>query len=144
VTNTGKTAGGTGVPIWAETKYTAASSPIRLATGDEAQLIIAEADIKANPTNTVAIINTFRARSGGSETPYVGPTDSTSLVGAIVTERRRTFFLESQHLGDLFRYNLPFNPAPGTAFPGGGVYGSQRCMPLPDVEVLNNPDIPHS
>jgi hypothetical protein len=144
VTNTGKTAGGTGVPIWVQTKYRSASSPIRLATGDEAQLIIAEADIESNPTNTVSIINAFRAKSGGSELPYAGATDSTSLIAAIITERRRSLFLESQHLGDLIRYNLPLNPAANTAFPGGGVYGSQRCMPLPDVETLNNPTITHT
>jgi hypothetical protein len=92
----------------------------------------------------VTIIDAFRAKSGGSETPYVGATDSTSLISAIITERRRSLFLESQHLGDLLRYNLPLTPAAGTAFPGGGVYGSQRCMPLPDVEILNNPNVPHS
>jgi hypothetical protein len=144
VTNSGRTAGGTGIPIWIQTKYANASSPIRLATGDEARLIIAEADIKTNPTNTVSIINAFRAMSGGSEAPYVAPTDSTSLVNAIITERRRSLFLESQHLGDLIRYNLPLNPATGTAFHGGGVYGSQRCMPLPDAELLNNPAIPRA
>lgn len=144
VTNTGKTAGGTGVPIWVQTKYTSASSSIRLASGDEAQLIIAEADIASNPGTTVSIINTFRARSGGSEAPYAGATDSTSLINAIITERRRSLFLESQHLGDLIRYGLPLNPASGAAFPGGGLYGSQRCMPLPDAEILNNPNIPHS
>ena len=140
VTNTGKTAGGTGIPIWVETKYTTASSPIRLATGDEAQLIIAEADIKSNPANTVTIVDAFRAKSGGSEAPYVGATDSTSLIGAIITERRRSLFLESQHLGDFIRYNLPFNPAPGATFYGGGQYGSARCMPLPDVETASNPN----
>ena len=30
-------------------------------------------------------------------------------------------------------------PAAGTRFPGGGVYGSQKCLALPDVERLNNP-----
>jgi starch-binding outer membrane protein, SusD/RagB family len=143
VTNTGKTAGGTGIPIWVETKYTTAASPIRLATGDEAQLIIAEADIKSNAANTVSIVDAFRAKSGGSETPYAGATDSTSLIDAIITERRRSLFLESQHLGDFIRYNLPFNPAPGTTFYGGGQYGSARCMPLPDVEIASNPNTAH-
>jgi len=140
VTNTGKVAGGTGIPIWVETKYTTASSPIRLATGDEAQLIIAEADIKSNPANTITIVDAFRAKSGGSEAPYVGATDSTSLIDAVITERRRSLFLESQHLGDFIRYNLPFNPAPGATFYGGGQYGSARCMPLPDVELASNPN----
>ena len=61
------------------------------------------------------------------------------LTAALIEERRRELFLESQHLGDLIRYNLPFNPTSGTTYPGGGTYGTQRCMPLPEVESLNNP-----
>ena len=38
--------------------------------------------------------------------------------------------------------NLPYTPAPGAPFPHGGFYGDQRCLPLPDVERLNNPNIP--
>lgn len=128
----------TGVPIWLQLKYGSPSSPIRLASGDEAQLIIAEADIASNPANTVAIIDTFRAQ--GNEGPYAGALDAASLLAEVIDQRRRSLFLESQHLGDLIRYNLPLNPAAGTAFPGGGVYGSQRCMPLPDVEKNNNPN----
>ena len=30
----------------------------------------------------------------------------------------------------------------GVAYPGGGgVYGDQTCMPLPDAERINNPNI---
>ena len=40
------------------------------------------------------------------------------------------------------RFNVPFNPAVGVAFPNkGGTYGNTRCLPLPDVERFNNPNI---
>jgi hypothetical protein len=136
VQNTGKIAAGTRVPIWVQTKYASASSPIRLAGSDEAQLIVAEADITSNPANATLIINSYRAR--GNETPLVAPT-AAELRDALIQERRRELFLESQHLGDLIRYQQPFNPPAGTTFPGGGTYGTQRCMPLPDVETQNNP-----
>ena len=103
-------------------------------------MIIAEADIKSNPANTILIVDAFRAKSGGSEAPYAGATDSTSLINAIITERRRSLFLESQHLGDFIRYNLPLDPPAGATCYGGGQYGSARCMPLPDVEIASNPN----
>lgn len=134
----GRVAAGTGVPLYAQTKYTTASSSIRLASHDEAQLIIAESNITANPASAIAIVNTFRARGG--ETPLLPTATATEIRDAIINERRREFFLEGQHLGDLIRYDLPFNPAVGAAYPGGGNYGSQRCLPLPSVETLNNPN----
>jgi starch-binding outer membrane protein, SusD/RagB family len=138
VDNSGRTAAGTGVAIWIERKYTDPGSPIPLASGDEAQLIVAEADITTNAANARTIINTFRAR--GNELPLLVTATAAELKSALIEERRRELFLESQHLGDLIRYNLPLNPAAGTTFPGGGTYGSQRCMPLPEVESLNNPN----
>ena len=137
VDNSGRTAAGTRVPIWIERKYSDPGSPIPIASGDEAQLIVAEGDIATNPTNARNIINTFRARGG--ETPLLATATAAELKAALIEERRRELFLESQHLGDLIRYNLPFNPTSGTTYPGGGTYGTQRCMPLPEVESLNNP-----
>jgi hypothetical protein len=62
----------------------------------------------------------------------------------IIEERRRELFLEGHRLGDLRRYGLTFQPASGTAYFGGGVYGTQTCFPLPDVERVNNPNISKS
>ena len=40
------------------------------------------------------------------------------------------------------RFNVALNPAAGTAYPiKGGTYGTTRCLPLPDVERFNNPNI---
>jgi hypothetical protein len=59
----------------------------------------------------------------------------------IVEERRRELYLEGHRLGDLRRLNIALTPATGSAYPGGGAYGSLSCFPLPDVERINNPNI---
>ena len=60
----------------------------------------------------------------------------------IIDERRRALFLEGFRNYDMQRFNLPFNPPPGTPFPNkGGTYGNTRCLLLPDVERFNNPNI---
>ena len=62
---------------------------------------------------------------------------------ALIDQRRREFFLEGQHLGDAIRFSLPLNPPAGTSYTGGrGTYGSNVCLPLPDVEKQNNPNFP--
>lgn len=135
-----------GVPAWAQLKYTSTAAPIPMATGDEAQLIIAEADAASNPSNTVAILNAFRAK--GNEGPYAGPTDQASLLNEVIDQRRRALFLTGTHLGDIMRYKLTLTPATGTPFPAGQTYGSQTCpddgrigLPLPDVERQSNPKL---
>ena len=126
-----------GVPAHGQLKYPSASSPIPIATGAEARLIVAEADITSNPSNTVAIIDSFRA--AGNQGSYTGPTDAASLRAQVIDQRRRALFLTGTHLGDLIRYDIAPQPAAGTNFPAGGPYGTQLCMPVPDVERLNNP-----
>lgn len=128
----------TGVTHYYQTKYAATSTPLPLATYEEAQLIIAEADIRANSLVTaLPIINASRTR-GGQSTPFTGVTQAEYLA-ELIDQRRRELFLESHHLGDLIRYNLPLNPAAGTAYHFGGTYSTQRCLPLPAAERLNNP-----
>ncbi|HYD51082.1 MAG TPA: hypothetical protein VEA99_00590 [Gemmatimonadaceae bacterium] len=126
-----------GVPAWAQMKYPSAATPIPLATGAEAQLIVAEADAAGNPTNALSIINTFRA--AGNQGAYTGAADAASLKAEIVEQRRRALFLTGTHLGDVIRYSITPTPAAGTIHPSGSPYGTQLCMPLPDVERLNNP-----
>ena len=128
------------VPIFYEEKYPTADSPMRIAGGAEARLIVAEADIATGTAASLAdarsIIDAFRAR--GNQSP-LSAADAATLRGALIDQRRRELFLEGQHLGDLIRYGLPFTPAVGAPYPRGGAYGSQRCLPLPDVERDNNP-----
>lgn len=128
-----------GVPIFTQLKYPTAGSPFPLATYDEAQLIIAEAEIAAgNLTAALNIINAFRLAAG--QTPFVS-TDPDAVLAELIEQRRRELWLESQHLGDYFRYQLPFDPPVGAPYHGSGVYGEERCLPIPLVERQNNPNV---
>jgi hypothetical protein len=140
------TTSATGIVHHFQTKYANGDAAIPLATYEEAQLIIAEAAIQANtPTslaNAVTILNASRAR--GSQGVYAGAVTQSALMTELIDQRRREFFLESHHLGDIIRYNLAssLTPAAGTTYHfGGGVYGSQICFPLPAAERQNNPKI---
>lgn len=130
--------------IWRQTKYPLINSSIPIARYAEAQLILAEADNAANNTaGAVNIINALHARAGIPA--YAGGTQA-EVQAQIIEERRRELFLEGQRFGDLIRYNIAIQPAPGAPFPvKGGSYGPntgiQLCLPLPDVERNNNPNI---
>ncbi|HEX6049976.1 MAG TPA: RagB/SusD family nutrient uptake outer membrane protein [Gemmatimonadaceae bacterium] len=141
VTNTGRT-GTTNAQIWTANKYTALNTPIPIARWAEAQFIIAEERAAANDlAAAAAAINAVRATH--PELPQYDVTGQTQadVLAQIIEERRRELYLEGHRLGDLRRNNLPFLPAAGTPFPNGGVYGTQTCFPLPDVERINNPNI---
>lgn len=125
-------------PIYVPNKYAAGdAAPTRIASYDEAQLIIAEAQGGAA---AVTAINGLRTTAGLQG--YTGGTDAASIQALVIDERRRVLFLEGFRNYDMQRFNLPFNPAVGVAFPlKGGTYGNTRCLPLPDVERANNPNI---
>jgi hypothetical protein len=119
-------------------KYVAGyAAPMPMAKYEEAQLIIAEIQGGAQ---AVAIINAMRADVG--LLPYIGPIDAASIKNLVIDERKRVLFLEGTRNYDIERFNIPFNPPVGTAFPvGGGTYGNTTCLPLPDIEKNNNPSL---
>jgi len=130
----------TGIPLFFQKKFASMSSAIRLASGDEARLIIAEANIRTGTFSAAdSIINSFRARGGQGA---ITSPDSATASDSLFDQRRRELFLEGQHLFDLVRFGKTPAPAAGTPYAGGGVYGSQLCLPLPDVEKQNNPNFP--
>jgi starch-binding outer membrane protein, SusD/RagB family len=135
VVNTGRLSTNQRTIMWTQGKYLGESAPIPIARWAEAQLIIAEAE---GGQTAVDIINELRSRV---DVPPFASTDPQEIMDEVVRERRRELFLESHHLGDNIRYNLPLEPAAGTPYLQGGVYGDQRCFPLPDAERLNNPNI---
>jgi hypothetical protein len=126
--------------IWRSTKYPLITSSIPIASGDEAILLAAEADLETNNVaGAVAGINKLRTKS--SLPAYAGGTQA-QVRAQLIDERRRELFLEGQRLGDIIRFNIPQTPAAGATFPAkGGVYGNQLCFPLPDVERNNNPTL---
>ena len=126
-------------PWFIQTKYPSTATPIPIASYKEAQLIIAEVQQGQTAVN---IINALRAAQG---LPAFSSSDPTAIANEVIEARRRELFLEGQHLYDVKRLNLPLVPAAGipysTVYLKGGNYGSERCVPLPDVETLNNPNI---
>jgi hypothetical protein len=134
----------TGVPRYRQTKFPTASSPIPIARYEEAQLILAEAELEIGTLAQALIhLNTVRAR--GNRGPLVS-VDPAEVRAEIIEERRRELFLEGHHLGDVVRYNIQLQPAAGTPYHGSGTYGTRSgttaCMPLPNNERLNNPNVP--
>lgn len=120
-------------PLWLETKYTSESSPIAIASWDEAQLIIAEAK---GGQEAVSRINALRAQTNPTLPPYAS-SDSTAITQQVREERRRELFLEGHRLNDLLRWGLPLPRDDHRGRP----HGAATCIPLPDVERCSNPNI---
>lgn len=109
-------------PLWIQTKYTGLASPLPIATWDEAQLIIAEAE----PASAITAINAVRTKY--NLPAYAG----TGTLADIQEERRRTLFLDGHRLGDMLRYNIPFASGVNQK---GVRYGDLTCLPLPSSET---------
>ncbi|MFU8811709.1 MAG: RagB/SusD family nutrient uptake outer membrane protein [Balneolaceae bacterium] len=125
-----------GTEVFITTKYGGFGTPIPLARAAEAKLIRAEAE---GGQTAVNIINELRAEHG---LPAFSSNDEEEIFDQVVEERIREFFLESHTLYDLTRYDLPLSPTPGSQYRDqNDTYGDQRCMPLPDIERNNNPNI---
>lgn len=120
--------------------FTAATS-MRLASGLEAQYIVAEA---AGPTAaTLSFVNARRAI--GLQQPVNLTGDA--LMAELRNQRARDFFLDGHRLGDLRRY-IRFNSVDdfpkGAYVPStsGETYGTQTCFPVPATEKTANPNYP--
>lgn len=125
--------------LYAPLKVPAASSPLRIATGDEARYIIAEVE---GGETAVEIINEIRARYGIDVEWTPSGDDPNEVRDKLIDERRRTLFLDGVRMGDLRRYldeyGLDFYQ---TSTPQNFPMGSETCMQLPDSERNTNPDI---
>ncbi|MBC8086198.1 MAG: RagB/SusD family nutrient uptake outer membrane protein [Phycisphaerae bacterium] len=142
VTNTGRAGTAAGSTVWTPDKYPLITTVTPIARYAEAQLIVAEAKQAAGDLAGAAVaINLVRAtRTGVPAYDATGQT-SAQVLATIIEDRRRELFLEGHRLGDIRRYGIALAPAAGSAYPGGGAYGTQSCFPLPDVERINNPNI---
>jgi hypothetical protein len=133
-TNLNRSGADNATPIWQQQKFTgtgAVSLPI--ASYAEAQLILAEA---TGGQAGLDAINRVRALSTGVPAITTLPADFTALV---LEERRRQLFSEGHRYGDMLRKNLPF-PSTGVNRKGQS-YSNLTCVPLPDVETRNNPNL---
>ncbi|HSM04734.1 MAG TPA: RagB/SusD family nutrient uptake outer membrane protein [Longimicrobiales bacterium] len=125
-----------GTTLWVQDKYTDYGTPIPIVTGGEALLIRAEIE---GGSAAVGYINQLRGRWS---LPTFSSGDPDEIRDALVEERRRELWLQGHRQYDMARFNVPLSPVPGTPYPKGGLYGSTTCLPLPDVERFNNPNIP--
>jgi starch-binding outer membrane protein, SusD/RagB family len=143
VTDLNRSGTAAGSRLFIPTKHNLVTAPVRLASYAEAQLIVAEnAAATGNLAAAETAINNARSRTAGLPT-YTRPVGATNadVLAQVIEERQRELFAEGHRLGDMRRYNIPFTPAAGTPYQYGGVYGTQTCFPLPDVERINNPAI---
>lgn len=133
VINTGRTGFDGVTPLWVTTKYPERSTDIPLATWEEAQLIIAEAE---GGQTAVDIINDLHDRAGlppfdPAEDQVDGPTDD-NVLNMVIEERSRELFMEGGHrLRDMLRFGIPFFTGRD---PQGNPFGDTTCYPLPAVE----------
>jgi hypothetical protein len=112
-------------PLWVQKKYLALDASMPIATWDEAQLIIAEAE----PASAVAAINAIRTKYALPAYAGTGSADD------VKEERRRTLFLDGHRLGDILRYGAPYPFATGRN-QKGVPYGDLTCLPLPSSETI--------
>ena len=116
-------------PYWRQLKYAAVTSPMPIASYAEAQLILAEAS--TDQAEKLAALNRVRALSS------IAPLTGTVTDDIIIEERKRQLFSEGQRYTDMLRKNLPFQSGTNRK---GQTYSDLTCIPLPDVETLNNPN----
>lgn len=118
--------------VWQQLKFTEVGSPIPIASWREAQLILAEA---AGGAEAVAAINALRA---SASLPAYGGGSDAEITAQVREERRRELYLQGHRLNDMLRFDIPFEA--GTTHKGVD-FGPTTCLPLPDAERLNNPNV---
>lgn len=123
-------------PLVVSNKYRTGATPIPIGSYQEAQLIIAEAE---GGQVAVNIINNLRIAAGLPGA--FQSTDATVIKNQVIVERSRELYLQGTRLYDARRLSIPLNPAAGVTYLHGGVYGTEVCLPLPDVERNSNPNI---
>ena len=136
VVSANRVAGDGLTPLYFQRKYTAESSPITIASYQEAQWIIAEI---VGGAEAIGIINARHAALG---LPLF-PTNSTAqqIKDQVIEERRREFFQDGHRLGDLRRFGGWETWTDGINPFVRYEYGKNRCFPLPKVERDQNPNV---
>lgn len=133
------------------TKYSAALSsgagvaPVTLASGYEARLIEAEAELNANPNDGMwlATLNALRT-ANGIPTSISDPVDPAVRVDTLFTERAYWLYLTGHRQGDLRRLIRNYGrrqdqvyPTGPYLAPGTGQYGADVVAPIPPAEAAN-------
>jgi hypothetical protein len=118
----------------------AVNASIRLASGLEAQYVLAETD--GPVASTLAFVNARRAAGLQPAVTLAGD----ALMAELREQRFRDFFLDGRRVGDMRRYleYLGIDTFARGAYPlstTGEAYGAQTCMPLTLAELQGNPNL---
>ncbi|HEY0304220.1 MAG TPA: hypothetical protein VGC44_04565 [Longimicrobiales bacterium] len=131
------------VATWEQLKYTSQDAEIPLATGLEARLIEAEAQLnRGQSASYLATLNALRAATGLSA--LADPGNAAGRVDQFFAERAHWLWLTGQRLSDMRRLIRQYGRTEGTVFPTGvtpyGIpYGTAVSLPIP-FEEINNPN----
>jgi hypothetical protein len=136
----------TGVTIYRPSKYPpmGGRAIIPIASGLEAQLIIAEAALQSNQPTWLSILNTLRQDSASTSTlpAIVDPGTADARLDTLFAERAAWLFVTGQRQGDLKRlvqrYGRDKNQVyPHGTYPGIGAYGDFIDASIPRSELAN-------
>ncbi len=132
VANANKPAFNPSVALWITTKYTSLASSIRLASYQEAQLILAEAQVEQDLVpQALATLNA--ARTAINLPPLAGTTKA-EVQAHVLSERQRELSFEGGHrLNDLLRKGIVWKVGINTYT--SRPYGQTTCWPHPLKEV---------
>lgn len=142
------TSGGAGfdgtTPQWNLTKYPARTTPLPIANGIEAKLIIAEALLDAgNATAWRDTLNFIRASGGVTGLAALAdPGSVTARENLMFRERAFWLFATGHRLGDLRRLMRQYGRAEDAVYPTGthfkgDAYGNDVNIPVPPEELAN-------
>ncbi len=132
--------------LYGTLKYPDRGAEVILASGIEARLIEAEAQLAAGSTGPfLATLNALRSTLPGLA-PLALPATTAEQVNLLFSERAFWMYLTGHRLGDLRRLVRDYGRTALSVFPsgaysgrGGGLYGSQVALPVP-FEERNNPN----
>jgi starch-binding outer membrane protein, SusD/RagB family len=129
------TGDGSTIPFYRQLKYTSTSSPIRLSTGREMQLLLAEAKLREDDWQAAtAVMNELRADLALPSQSTANAEESWNMLRR---ERAAELWLEARSLGDIARWER--DNVPGSHFQD--VSGRDRCFPIGQSEIDTNPNI---
>lgn len=135
-------------PSFVQLKYDSRSDDVPLATGIEAELIEAEAKLRAGDyPGALLILNNLRATFAPSLPPLSPAATQAAQVDQLFSERAFWLYLTAHRLGDFRRLIRQYNRSAESVFPSGTYhkrgslpYGPDVNFPLPDDEK-NNPNV---